>query len=56
MLNSRRKGLKELNEKYNLNVEVEFTSSWELRFNLGENITKLEGGEEEKIDNLENEE
>ena len=57
MLNSRRKGLKELNEKYNLNVKVEFTSSWELRFNLGENITKLEGGEEdEKTDNLESKE
>lgn len=60
MLNSRRKGLKELNEKYNLNVKVEFTSSWELRFNLGENINKLEddgGGEEdEKTDNLESEE
>lgn len=53
MLNSRRKGLKELNEKYNLNVKVEFTSSWELRFNLGENISKLEGSEEEKEDNLE---
>lgn len=57
MLNSRKKGLKELNEKYNLNVKVEFTSSWELRFNLGENISKLEGGEEEeKIDNLGSEE
>lgn len=55
MLNSRRKGLKELNEKYNLNVKVEFTSSWELRFNLGENISKLEG-EEEKTDDLESEE
>lgn len=54
MLNSRRKGIKELNEKYNLNVKVEFTSSWELRFNLGENISKLEGDEEEgKADNLE---
>ena len=47
MLNSRRKGLKELNDKYNLNAKVEFTSSWELRYNLGENITKLEDGEEE---------
>ena len=57
MLNSRRKGLKELNEKYNLNVEVEFTSSWELRVNLGENISKLEGGEEGgKTENLESEE
>lgn len=57
MLNSRRKGLKELNDKYNLDVKVEFTSSWELRFNLGENISELEGGEEdEKIDNLESEE
>lgn len=57
MLNSRRKGIKELNEKYNLNVKVEFTSSWELRFNLGENISKLEGDEEEgKADNLESKE
>lgn len=57
MLNSRKKGLKELNEKYNLNVKVEFTSSWELRFNLGENTSKLEGGEEEeKTDNLESRE
>lgn len=53
MLNSRRKGIKELNEKYNLNVKVEFTSSWELRFNLGENISELKGGDE---DNLESEE
>ena len=52
MLNSRRKGLKELNEKYNLNVKVEFTSSWELRFNLGENINKLErGNEDDKTEN-----
>jgi len=56
MLNSRRKGLKELNEKYNLNVKVEFQSSWELRFNLGENISELEGREEDKADNLESEE
>jgi hypothetical protein len=57
MLNSRRKGLKELNEKYNLNVKVEFTSSWELRFNLGENINKLERSEEdENTNNLENKE
>ena len=57
MLNSRRKGLKELNDKYNLNVDVEFTSSWKLRFNLDENNSKLEEGEEnEKTDNLENEE
>ena len=56
MLNSRRKGLKELNGKYNLNAKVEFTSSWELRYNLGENITKLEDGEEEKTNNSESEE
>jgi len=48
MLNSRRKGLKELNDKYNLNAGVEFTSSWELRSDLSV--------EDEKIDNLENEE
>ena len=45
MLNSRRKGLKELNGKYNLNVGVEFTSSWELRSNLSENINELEDEE-----------
>ena len=55
MLNSRRKGLKELNDKYNLNAKVEFTSSWELRYNLGENITKLEDGEKEKTNNSESE-
>ena len=53
MLNTRRKGIKELNEKYNLDVKVEFTSSWELRFNLGENIKKLEDGKDEKTNNLE---
>lgn len=53
MLNSRRKGLKELNNKYNLDVKVEFTSSWELRFNLGENIKKLEDGKDEKPNNVE---
>jgi len=42
MYNSRIKGLEKLNEKFNLNVEIEFTSSWEYRLNLGENIEEVE--------------
>lgn len=38
MLNSRKKGIQQLNDKYSLNVEIEFTSSWEYRLNLGENL------------------
>lgn len=42
MYNSRIKSIKQLNEKFNLNVNIEFTSSWEYRLNLGENITSEE--------------
>lgn len=42
MYNSRIKSIKQLNEKFNLNVDIEFTSSWEYRLNLGENITSEE--------------
>lgn len=38
MLQSRREKLKLINEKFNLNIEVEFTSSWDYRINLGENL------------------
>lgn len=40
MLNSRKKGIQQLNDKYGLNVEIEFTSSWEYRLNLGENLER----------------
>ena len=42
MYNSRIKSIKQLNEKFDLNVNIEFTSSWEYRLNLGENITSEE--------------
>jgi len=42
MFNCRKQGIEKLNEKYNLNVEIEFTSSWEYRLNLGENIEEVE--------------
>ena len=29
-----------INEKFNTNISVEFTSSWEYRLNLGENMTE----------------
>lgn len=38
MYNSRIKSIKQLNEKFNLKVDIEFTSSWEYRLNLGDNI------------------
>lgn len=46
MLNSRKKGIQQLNDKYGLNVEIEFTSSWEYRLNLGENLERddIKGG------------
>lgn len=42
MLNSRKTALNEINEKFNTNISVEFTSSWEYRLNLGENLTEEE--------------
>lgn len=38
MLQSRREKLKLINEMFDLNIEVEFTSSWDYRINLGENL------------------
>lgn len=39
MLNCREQALTKINEKYNTNISVEFTSSWDYRTNLGENLT-----------------
>ena len=45
MLNSRIQALKKVNEKYNTNISVEFTSSWDYRPNMGENLTSEDEGE-----------
>lgn len=42
MLNCRKQAIDKINKKYNTNISVEFTSSWEYRLNLGENITEEE--------------
>ena len=42
MFNCRKKSLLEINEKFDTNIDVEFTSSWEYRLNLGENIEEEE--------------
>ena len=42
MINCRKKALLEINEKFATTIEVEFTSSWEYRLNLGENMTEDE--------------
>lgn len=48
MLNCRKQAINEINKKFNTNISVEFTSSWEYRLNLGENLTEVE--EEESND------
>lgn len=40
MLNCRKQAIDVINKKFNTNIEVEFTSSWEYRLNLGENLTE----------------
>ena len=40
MLNCRQQAINKINEKFNINISVEFTSSWEYRLNLGENMTE----------------
>lgn len=40
MLNCRKQAIDEINKKFNTNISVEFTSSWEYRLNLGENLTE----------------
>ena len=42
MLNCRQQAIIKINEKFNTNISVEFTSSWEYRLNLGENLTEVE--------------
>ena len=39
MLNSRKQAIAKVNEKYDTNITVECTSSWDYRPNLGENLT-----------------
>ena len=41
MLNCRKQAIDRINKKFNTNISVEFTSSWEYRLNLGENITEV---------------
>ena len=40
MMNCSQQAIKKINEKFNTNISIEFTSSWEYRLNLGENITE----------------
>lgn len=42
MLNCREQAISKINEKYDTNITVEFTSSWDYRPNLGENLTSEE--------------
>lgn len=41
MLNCRKQAIDKINKKFNTNISVEFTSSWEYRLNLGENLTEV---------------
>lgn len=47
MLNCRKQAIDEINKKFNTGISVEFTSSWEYRLNLGENLTEEEVEEED---------
>ena len=42
MLNCRKQAIDKINKKFNTDISVEFTSSWEYRLNLGENLTEVE--------------
>lgn len=46
MINCRKQAIDKINKKFNTDISVEFTSSWEYRLNLGENITEKEVEEE----------
>lgn len=46
MLNCRKQAINEINNKFNTDISVEFTSSWDYRLNLGENLT------EETVDDM----
>lgn len=41
MLNCRKQAIDKINKKFNTDISVEFTSSWEYRLNLGENLTEV---------------
>lgn len=45
MLNCRKQAIDEINKKFNTIISVEFTSSWEYRLNLGENLTEEDTNE-----------
>lgn len=47
MLNCRKQAIEKINDKFNTNIKVEFTSSWEYRLNLGENLTNDDIGDSE---------
>lgn len=42
MLNCRKQAIDKINKRFNTVISVEFTSSWEYRVNLGENLTEVE--------------
>lgn len=50
MLNCRKQAISEINEKFNTNISVEFTSSWEYRLNLGENMSERNVKESDEND------
>jgi hypothetical protein len=41
MLNCRKQAIDKINKKFNTDINVEFTSSWEYRLNLGENLEEI---------------
>ena len=55
MLNCRKQAISKINKKYNTNISVEFTSSWEYRLNLGENLTNENINDDEKQENVKDE-
>ena len=48
MLNCRQQAIDKINEKFNTNISIEFTSSWEYRLNLGENMREKDLKENSK--------
>lgn len=42
MKQEREKAIEKINKKYNLNISIEFTSSWDYRIFAGENVTEKE--------------
>ncbi len=50
MLHQRKEGLKEIKEKFNIEIDVEFTSSWEYR---AKEFTDAEGSEDDTGDDAE---